>query len=149
MTANACPLCCTDGGALVYRHPKFRVIEANESQYPGFLRLIWNAHVREFSALSRDDRTLCMDVMVELELFLLETFQPTKVNVASLGNVVPHLHWHVIPRFEDDAHFPAPVWANSKEGVGLSSQQEAIRSSKAVWMADLAHRLEQQFPGTP
>jgi diadenosine tetraphosphate (Ap4A) HIT family hydrolase len=38
-------------------------------------------------------------------------FEPQKVNVASLGNVVPHLHWHVIPRFVDDAHFPAPVWA--------------------------------------
>jgi diadenosine tetraphosphate (Ap4A) HIT family hydrolase len=40
-----------------------------------------------------------------------EVMQPDKVNLASLGNVVPHLHWHVIPRYTDDAHFPAPVWA--------------------------------------
>jgi diadenosine tetraphosphate (Ap4A) HIT family hydrolase len=146
---NACPLCGTDGGDLVYQHPQFRVIEANEPQYPGFFRVVWTEHVREFSALSRADRALCMDVVVELERFVLETFQPTKVNIASLGNVVPHLHWHVIPRFEDDVHFPAPVWANPKEGAGLSSKQEAMRSSKAVWMADLAHRLEQQFPATP
>ena len=39
-----------------------------------------------------------------------EVMQPYKINVASLGTVVPHLHWHVIPRFEDDAHFPNPIW---------------------------------------
>jgi diadenosine tetraphosphate (Ap4A) HIT family hydrolase len=42
---------------------------------------------------------------------LRRLLQPTKVNLASLGNQVPHLHWHVIPRFADDAHFPDPVWA--------------------------------------
>jgi hypothetical protein len=38
---------------------------------------------------------------------------PGKVNVASLGNMTPHLHWHVIPRFADDAHFPNPVWTEA------------------------------------
>jgi len=37
--------------------------------------------------------------------------KPTKINLASLGNMVPHLHWHVIARFEGDARWPAPVWA--------------------------------------
>jgi diadenosine tetraphosphate (Ap4A) HIT family hydrolase len=43
---------------------------------------------------------------------------PDKINLASFGNVVPHLHWHVIPRFEDDAHFPAPIWGKRKEEGG-------------------------------
>lgn len=49
--------------------------------------------------------------MYQVEQAVRETMLPDKINVASLGNVVPHLHWHVIPRYTDDAHFPAPVWA--------------------------------------
>jgi hypothetical protein len=46
-----------------------------------------------------------------------EVMQPLKVNVASLGNVVPHLHWHIIPRFEWDSHFPAPFWAAAQRAA--------------------------------
>jgi diadenosine tetraphosphate (Ap4A) HIT family hydrolase len=35
---------------------------------------------------------------------------PDKINLASLGNMTPHLHWHVIPRFKQDKHFPQPIW---------------------------------------
>ena len=42
--------------------------------------------------------------------FVAKALQPAKVNLAALGNMVPHLHWHVIPRFADDSHFPQPVW---------------------------------------
>jgi len=45
---------------------------------------------------------------------LRDTLQPDKINLASLGNQVPHLHWHVIPRFADDAHFPDPIWAAAR-----------------------------------
>ena len=37
--------------------------------------------------------------------------EPDKMNLASLGNLVPHLHWHVIPRFENDPHLSAAIWA--------------------------------------
>jgi diadenosine tetraphosphate (Ap4A) HIT family hydrolase len=43
--------------------------------------------------------------------------QPDKINLASLGNMVPHLHWHVVPRWRDDSHFPAPIWAAAKRVV--------------------------------
>ena len=52
-----------------------------------------------------------MAVVVAVELALREQVQPSKINLAALGNMVPHLHWHIIPRYADDAHFPAPVWA--------------------------------------
>ena len=45
------------------------------------------------------------------ERVLRAELAPDKINLATLGNQVPHLHWHVIPRFADDAHFPDPVWA--------------------------------------
>ncbi len=71
----------------------------------------------EFSDLSPDERTECMEVVVRVERVLREQLQPTKVNLASLGNMVPHLHWHVIARFDWDSRFPQPVWAAAARTV--------------------------------
>ena len=109
--APDCPLCQQDGGVLVWRGDKLRVIRADEAGFPAFYRVVWNAHVAEFSDLNTADRAHCMDVVVQVEQALRTHLQPTKINLAALGNMVAHLHWHVIARFDWDSHFPAPVWA--------------------------------------
>jgi diadenosine tetraphosphate (Ap4A) HIT family hydrolase len=106
-----CPLCEGDGGQLVFRGDKFRVIRAEEAGFPAFYRVIWTDHVAEFSDLTREDRALCMEAVACVERVLRQHLQPTKINLAALGNMVPHLHWHVIARFHWDGRFPAPVWA--------------------------------------
>ena len=111
ISVKDCPLCEADGGLLVFRHEKFRIIQANEAGFPAFYRLIWTQHMAEFSDLSSEDRNICMNAVVLIEKILRSELQPLKVNLAALGNVVPHLHWHVIARFDWDSHFPAPVWA--------------------------------------
>jgi diadenosine tetraphosphate (Ap4A) HIT family hydrolase len=68
-----------------------------------------------------------------VELALREVLKPAKVNVASLGNVVPHLHWHVIPRFTDDAHFPSPVWA-----APARQTAEAVLAERRALLPQLA-----------
>ena len=98
---------------VVWAGEKFSVIVVDDANYPGFCRVIWRDHVREMSDLAREDRLLLNDAVFRVEEAVREVMQPLKVNVASLGNVVPHLHWHVIPRYADDAHFPAPVWAQA------------------------------------
>jgi len=118
----SCVLCESDGGLVVARTPQFRVVrvvDGEEAQrFPAFYRLIWNAHVAEFSDLPVTDRHACMDAVTEIERCLRSLLAPTKVNIASLGNVVPHLHWHVIARFDWDSHFPAPVWAAPQRELG-------------------------------
>lgn len=111
MNTPGCPLCDAPGGAAIFEGPKFRVIRAAEAGFPAFYRLVWTDHVAEFSDLTAADRRLCMDAVVQVETVLRAHLQPAKVNLAALGNVVPHLHWHVVARFEWDSHFPAPVWA--------------------------------------
>ena len=111
MSVIGCPLCETDGGLLVFKNDQLRVIQAVEAGFPAFYRVVWNAHVAEFSDLSRDERTTCMNAMVMVEKTLREQLRPTKINLAALGNAVPHLHWHVIARFDWDSHFPGFVWA--------------------------------------
>lgn len=106
-----CPLCTTHGGALIWRGDKLRVIRAAEEGFPAFYRVVWADHAAELSDLSAADRALCMDAVAVVERVLREQLSPTKINLAALGNMVAHLHWHVIARYDWDSHFPASVWA--------------------------------------
>lgn len=109
---EACPLCLDDGGLPIHREALLRVVRVLDTPaHPAFYRVILNRHVAEFSQLPADERMRLMEVVTEVESLLLRELQPAKVNLASLGNVVPHLHWHVVARFADDAQFPAPIWA--------------------------------------
>ena len=116
MTVLTCPLCVASG-TVVFQGEKFRAIRADEPGFPAFYRVIWTAHVVEFSDLGLADRHRCMAAVNAVECALRAVLQPTKINLAALGNVVPHLHWHVIARFEWDSHFPAPVWATAQRPV--------------------------------
>lgn len=118
MKQAGCEL-CELSAPVVWRGPKFSVIVVDDASYPGFCRVIWNEHVREMSDLAQEDRLLLNEAVFQLEEAVREVMQPLKLNVASLGNVVPHLHWHVIPRYADDAHFPAPVWAQAARATPL------------------------------
>lgn len=106
-----CELCTTPGGTLLWEDPRCRVVQADEPGYPGFCRVIWKSHVREMTDLSLADRLHCMNVVFAVERAMRDALSPAKINLASLGNFVAHVHWHVIPRFTDDPHFPQPVWA--------------------------------------
>ena len=135
-----CPLCASAGGTLVWQGAHLRVIRADEAGFPAFYRVVWQGHVAEFSDLSPAERQHCMDAVVVVESALREFLQPTKINLAALGNVVPHLHWHVIARFEGDSHFPAPVWAAAARGR-VPAHEEAVRAQLPTLERILAERL--------
>ncbi len=129
---KGCPLCETDGGLLVFRHEKFHIIQAVEVGFPAFYRVVWMQHVAEFSDLSSKDRNICMNAVVLVEKILRSELQPLKVNLAALGNAVPHLHWHVIARFDWDSHFPAPVWAAPVRPVNDDKIRQVAERCKQV-----------------
>ncbi|MFJ7567190.1 HIT family protein [Herminiimonas sp. NPDC097707] len=108
-----CELCEESGGEIIFRNEQLRVVLVADANYPGFCRVIWNAHVREMTDLAIADRSTLMRAVCQVEAAQREVLQPEKINLACLGNMVPHLHWHLIPRFADDAHFPHPIWAAS------------------------------------
>ena len=123
MHSPDCPLCTSPGGLAIAEYKKdgkdaalFRIIRADDANFPVFYRLVWQNHVAEFSDLSPAERQLCMEAVACVEQALREQLNAaacpaTKMNLASLGNVVPHLHWHIIARFDWDSHYPDPVWA--------------------------------------
>ena len=107
----SCELCDQTGGEVLWRDERCRVVLVDDPDYPGFCRVIWQGHVREMTDLDPASQQHLLRVVLAAERVLRAEIAPDKINLATLGNQVPHLHWHVIPRFADDAHFPEPVWA--------------------------------------
>ena len=113
------------------------MVRADEPDYPGFVRVILNRHAREMGDLSREEREALMAVVFEVEAAVRETMQPDKMNLASLGNMTPHVHWHVVPRFRDDRHFPNPIWAAPQRDRG-GAHPERERRAAALSAAIIA-----------
>ncbi len=115
-----CDLCETDGGKLLWRDDLCRVVLVADPDYPGFCRVILNRHAREMTDLPPPERARLMDTVFAVEQALRAALAPDKVNLASLGNVTPHLHWHVIPRYILDRHFPNPVWGTPQRAASAA-----------------------------
>ena len=120
-----CELCQGPGGEIVWRDACCRVVlveGAEGAAFPGFCRVVWNAHVAEISDLPLAQQEHLMKIVRITELALRRLLRPDKINLASLGNMTPHLHWHVIPRWRDDSHFPAPIWAEAQRKAAARSR---------------------------
>lgn len=116
-----CPLCCPESEHVLWSDEQLRIIAVyDETHAAAFCRVIWHDHIAEMTDLSPQQRTTLMNRVWQVEEAMRQVLNPVKINLASLGNMVPHLHWHIIARFQNDACFPAPIWAN------------AVRSSGAV-----------------
>ncbi|OZI41880.1 HIT family protein [Bordetella genomosp. 4] len=116
-----CPLCRDDGGTVLWRGTHLRVVEVDDADYPGFTRVIWHGHLPEMTSLSTRGRDLMMRAVYTVEQVQRDILAPDKINLASLGNMVPHLHWHVIPRWHGDRHYPDAIWAAPRVAPGTES----------------------------
>jgi diadenosine tetraphosphate (Ap4A) HIT family hydrolase len=120
MTHIHCPLCATFPSANILWQDDFcRVVWVDDLHYPGFCRVILTAHHKEMTDLPADQRQRLMTVVFAVEACVRDVVKPDKINLASLGNVVPHVHWHVIPRWENDSHFPDAIWAAARRTAAL------------------------------
>ena len=150
-TNTTCELCDGDGGTLIHRADKWRVVRVDGAEgnaYPGFCRVIWSAHVKELTDLSALERQTFMDAVFKVEAALRKSLAPAKMNVASLGNLTPHLHWHVIPRYTDDAAFPKPIWAMdlntqpSRDTLAMKRGPYTAAAQNGAWQHDVRLALE-------
>jgi diadenosine tetraphosphate (Ap4A) HIT family hydrolase len=118
-----CEFCSSPGGAVVWQNDLCRVVRVDEPDYPGFVRVILKRHAREMTDLEEAERQGLMAVVFAVEAAVRETMRPDKMNLASLGNMTPHVHWHVVPRYADDRHFPGPIWASPKRGRAVPAER--------------------------
>lgn len=136
-----CELCAQQGGEVVHLAAQWHAVLVDDADYPGFCRVIWNRHEREMTDLSLEERNLLMAAVWQIETAVRDVMQPHKINLASLGNMTPHLHWHVIPRFEDDAQFPGPIWAPAQRITApevLAQRRELLPTLRTAIRARLA-----------
>ena len=111
------------GGVLLWGTGNWRVVRVEDQSFPAFYRVICMQHVAELSDLPGIERSRCMDLVCAVERVLVERLRPTKVNLAALGNMVPHLHWHIVARFGWDSHFPQPIWGQAQREVTPAALQ--------------------------
>ncbi|MDR0717751.1 MAG: HIT family protein [Azoarcus sp.] len=109
-----CPFCAASRDDIVWQDEYCRVVLVADPDYPGYCRVIWGRHVAEMSDLAASARHHLMNVALAAERALRALMNPDKINLASLGNMVPHLHWHVIARFSGDRHFPESIWGRAQ-----------------------------------
>jgi diadenosine tetraphosphate (Ap4A) HIT family hydrolase len=129
----SCPLCDGPGGEVLWQDDFCRIVLVTDTpDYPGFCRVILKRHVKEMTDLAPEERTRLMEAVWKTEQTVRETLRADKINLASLGNVVPHLHWHVVPRFLHDPHFPNPIWGAAQRKSAMQSAPllaESLRSA--------------------
>lgn len=130
--APGCPLCSEAGGRTVWRDADWRIVRVDDADFPALYRLIAARHVAEFTDLTPSQRGRCMALVAAVEQAMREQLRPTKINLATLGNVVPHLHWHVIARFEWDSHHPQPVWGPRQREVSPPAAARLAVSLEAL-----------------
>jgi diadenosine tetraphosphate (Ap4A) HIT family hydrolase len=120
---------------VLWRDEFCRIVLIGDSDYPGFCRVVTERHVKEMTDLAPAERIRLMNAVFATEAALRELVSPRKINLASLGNTVPHLHWHIVPRHGDDRHFPKPIWAEpvrayvpQRAGPDRSALAEALKA---------------------
>lgn len=102
-----CPLCHPAKETLLWQTPKLRVIAVNdEPGVPAFCRVIWQEHIAEMTDLLPAERQELMEAVFKVEAGMRHILRPSKINLASLGNMVPHLHWHIIAALKTTPTFP-------------------------------------------
>lgn len=105
----------------------------NDANYPWFILLPNREGVREIHLLSEPDQQQLMAESTFFSRCLQQVFQPDKLNIAALGNVVPQLHIHHIARFNNDASWPAPVWGAVDASPYQPQQLKIIKNQLFEW----------------
>ncbi len=139
-----CVLCHPQKENVVWKNKELRVIQVDDPLFPGYFRVIWNKHIAEMSDLTDDERQLLEKVLLTVEKVVREQMQPDKINWAQFGNMVPHLHWHIIARYRDDSHFPESIWGLKQRDVAEEKvQQLKIKANNAA--VEIQNRLNRLF----
>lgn len=130
-----CLFCRETGGDVLFEDDLFRVVLVGDDEgaaFPGFCRVISHRHVREITDLEPVAQRRMFDLVMATERAVRATQRPHKINLASLGNLTPHVHWHVIPRWEDDSHFPAPIWAVPQRAGAAHSVDGGVLKARLI-----------------
>ncbi|MDD5716620.1 MAG: HIT family protein [Sulfuricurvum sp.] len=113
-------------------------IEIHESEIP-WLKIFTHSPHKEFSECSAEEKVMIIDLLDFIEREMIAYFAPEKINIASFGNMLPRVHWHIMARFKDDSYFPEPMWGTKqRDGFVLSAPMEPflekVKEELTAWL---------------
>jgi len=94
-------------------------IEIEESKIP-WIKVFTNESYKEMSEVPKEIRLEIFELLDIIEKEMLDYYNPTKINIASFGNYMPQVHWHIMARFADDSYFPEPMWGKQQRESKLN-----------------------------
>ena len=121
-----CPMCHlwdANSDLRIIELPHSYVILNRDQYFPGYTLLFTKNHATELFHLDRDMRTGLMEELSSVAEALYTIYTPAKINYELLGNMVPHIHWHIVPRFTSEPLWPRPIWAEPHEELSLSPDE--------------------------
>ena len=124
MTDAACVMCGTygrsDGPLHIADLALSRVFLHEDQFFPGYVLLVLRRHVTELYDLPAPQRAALMEEVSRVAQALARSFHPVKMNYELLGNLVPHIHWHLVPRLATDPGLRAPIWTVEHQAAPLA-----------------------------
>ena len=157
MSLSDCPFCrkladldALPPGEVVWRFPHGVALLGTWQYYQGYCLLIARRHATELSGLDAEERRAYLDEMCFLARAIEECFRPRKLNYELLGNQVPHLHWHLFPRRDDDPDARKPVWLALDRAERDAAERRRLETGprdRAATAEDIRRRL--QLLGAP
>jgi len=137
---------------VVWKFPFSVAILGPWQSYHGYCILVSRIHATELNQLGDEERLTFLDEMCLLAKAIEDCFHPKKLNYEMLGNQTPHMHWHVIPRYQNDTDFAHPIWL----AIDRVKEDKAARQKLKTGPTDnlktaslLRLRLQAIAPGTP
>lgn len=104
--------------SLIYKNNLIK-IEIESSEIP-WLKIFTIEDIKEFSQCNSETKQEIFKYLDIIEKEMLDYFKPKKINIASFGNYVPHVHFHIMARFEEDSYFPEPMWGKKQRDANLN-----------------------------
>ena len=125
-----CPMCRRwedEKDLQVIELPHSYVTLNRDQFFPGYTLLFTKDHITELFHLDRTVRSALMEEVSAVAKALFTIFKPDKINYELLGNMVPHIHWHIVPRFASEPLWPRPIWAETHEERFLTPNEQQQR----------------------
>ncbi len=94
-------------------------IEIESSEIP-WLKIFTNESIKEFSDCNEETKQEIWKYLDLIEKEMINYFNPEKINIASFGNYLPHVHFHIMARFKEDSFFPEPMWGKKQREAKLN-----------------------------
>ena len=118
-------------GSIIKLPSSIAVLFKNQS-YKGRFVVIYNEHIDDFSDLSENERIQFTNDMIKIANAVKKVFNPDRMNYATFGNVIPHLHWHVIPRYKTDPNWGTPPWPHGEYYISDKEVNKIVDSIKKL-----------------